>query len=412
MRAIVPVHEIRHRVPEQGRIRMGAKVATSGVDKNGKPKTRPVKLKRLRFTSADRQAIDAIAAKYGGEVTPWQDGPTDGLYQVTVNTAKIPIVLPPDPLSGTPIYEHWSGGGCLRRCDGLNCTLPLADNAAPDAAPAVVECPCRAENRMICKPKTRLNVVLREIPFGGTWRLESTGWNAAEELPGMVDMVMRVQEIGMVMGELGIEERKRIVRGQTKKFVVPALSLPESIDALAAGEMRLHALGKVREIATDTLGMSRPELNAGAPEADEDDWVVDAEIVDDEDGGEAGSLPTGTGSPTDSAPPPHSEGGEPGPATQPPPSPAKRGVQAPKVKALHAALRDALALEEIDVDVDTLRHGLVRLVTKGRSESSAEMTDLEQSEALSLVADLLAGDRRYLGVTEGRLRVSARKEDA
>lgn len=377
MRQIVPVHEIKHRIAEQGRIRMGIKV-DAGFDRDGKPKSRPKKLSRFRFTSSDVAALEVIAQKYGGEVTPWNDGPTDGLHEVTVTQAKIPVVLPPDPLSGSPIYEHWSGGGCLRRCDGLACTLPLADNAGPNAEPAVVECPCRAENRMLCKPKTRLNVALREVPFGGTWRLESTGWNAAEELPGMVDMVLRVQEVGLVCGELSIEERKRVANGRTSRFVVPALSLPESIDALAAGEMRLHALGKVREIATDTLGMApRPELNAGQAETDwfDDDEPVDAEIVDDE----------------------------------PPPSVTTHGVQSPRLKALHAALNDAVSLPEIDVDADTLRHALVRLVTQDRAESSNDLTEPEQREALNLMADLLAGDRRYLGVRDGRLRLSAKK---
>lgn len=393
MRAIIPAHEIKHRVPEQGRVRMGVKV----VGKDGK--TRPKKLSRLRFTSADKHALDVIAEKYGGTVEPWSDGPTDGLYQVTVTTAKIPVVLPPDPLSGTPIYEHWSGGGCLRRCDGLRCTLPLADNAGPDAEPAVVDCPCRAENRMLCKPRTRLNVVLREVPFGGTWRLESTGWNAAEELPGMVEMVMRVQEIGMVMGELGIEERKRVVNGQTKRFVVPALSLPESIDALAAGEMRLHALGKVREIATDTLGVSRPELNVGQAETDWfDDEPVDAEIV--EDVGGSVELDDGASGEKHPSPP------------EPPPPVIHHGVQSPLLKSLHAALRDASELPEITMDADELRHALVALVTKGRAQSSNDLTDLEQREAVTLIADVLAGDRRFLGVRDGRLRLSAKREDS
>lgn len=388
---------------------MGVKVDTGEVDKNGNKKMRPKKLSRFRFTSNDVEALNVIAAKYGGEVTPWNDGPTDGLHEVTVTQAKIPVVLPPDPLGGSPIYEHWSGGGCLRRCDGIDCTLALADNAKPDAEPAVVPCPCRAENRMICKPKTRLNVVLREVPFGGTWRLESTGWNAAEELPGMVEMVMRVQEIGMVCGELSIEERKKVANGRTSRYVVPALSLPESIDALAAGEMRMGALGKVREIDAPAAPQLEP-----APEKDwydEDDEIHDAEIVPDEIAGvsasEERSADPGVTLEPEEGPPDADT-----PRTATPAPIIRHGVQSPTQKALHAALRDAVALPEIDVEVDDLRHALVHLVTNGNETSSAALTDTEATEALRLISDLLEGTRRYLGIRIGRLRLSAKKEDA
>lgn len=222
----------------------------------------------------------------------------------------------------------------------------------------------------------------------------------------------------MVMGELGIEERKRIVNGQTKRFVVPALSLPESIDALAAGEMRLHALGKVREIATDTLGVSRPELNAGQAETDWfDDEPVDAEIVEEPQppctcetfgngvmSGNDGRLPPAEGCPRHGLPP--TDWADPSPPV------THHGVQSPLLKSLHAALRDASELPEIDLGTDDLRHALVCLVTQGRAQSSNDLTEAEQREALNLTADVLAGDRRFLGVRDGRLRLSAKREDS
>lgn len=420
MREIVPIHQIKRRVPEQGRIRMGVKQLTGKLDKNNKPMSRPVKLSRLRFTSQDRAALDVIADKYGGEVTPWTDAPTDAQYQVTVTREKIPVVLPPDPLSGTPIYEHWSGGGCLRRCDGVDCAIPAAD---AEEQQAIIACPCRAENRMACKPRTRLNVVLRDVPFGGTWRIESTGWNAAEELPGMVDMVLTVQETGMVMGELSIGQRTRLVGGQTKKFVVPALSLPESIEALAEGQMRLRSLGKVREIQSDLAA-----LPAGvAVEAElegEPDWI-DAEVVEERDDAPSsadGAPPVGRQSAPSTgggAKPDATETS--GPAGGTAPEPPKRRVQSPRVKALHAGVRQLidvpdvaqhLTSHKIGEQADQLRHGLVLLVTKGRSSSTSETTDAEEAEMLNLVGELLAGDRRLLGFgDDGRVRVSGKRSE-
>lgn len=431
MREIVPVHKIKRRVPEQGRIRMGRKVLTGELDKNNKPKSRPSKLTRLRFTSGDKQALDVIADKYGGDVTPWTEGPHDAQFEVTVTQEKVPIVLPPDPLSGTPIYEHWSGGGCQRRCDGIDCTLPLADNAAPDAEQLVVACPCRAENRMQCKPRTRLNVALREVPFGGTWRIESTGWNAAEELPGQVDMVLTVQETGMVMAELSIAQRTRLVRGQTKKFVVPCLTLPESIEALAAGSMRLKALGQVREIAGNLAALPA----AKEVEDEREDWidgtdeVVDAELVEEPDDdrdrapgapGRSGASSSAGGGEDGDGPAGRSPAGVQTSAGPAAPAPPKRRVQSPRVKALHAGIRQLLDVPDVTAllespkisdQADQMRHGLVLLVTEGRSSSTTDTNDDEQARMLTLVGELLGGERRLIGFADdGRIRLSARKE--
>lgn len=408
MRAIVPVHELKRRVTEQGRIRMGVKepVMENGkakLDRNGKAMTRPKKLNRLRFTSGDRRAMDRIAELYGGTVTPWPEGPTPGLFQCTVDQERIPIVLPPDPLGGTPIYEAWSGGGCLRRCDGVDCTLALADNAGPDAEPAVVPCPCREQDKMLCKPRTRLNVMLRDVPFGGTWRIESTGWNAMEEIPGNVDLILHVQGQGLSQGELSIGQRSRMVNGRMKQFVVPALSLPDSIAQLAEGTMRLNTLGRAPALDLTEL----PALEAGEETDDGgawgDDEVVDAEIVHDEHAGE--EERSGTAGDTESvAPPPRTRG------------------QSPQAKALHAALNDLMKVPEV-VEVlrsigvapesmpDAMRHGLIRLVTEGRNESSAFIDPDQAHRAINLIADMLAGDRRFIGFADdGRARVSAHKD--
>lgn len=399
MKEIVPVHLIKRRVPEQGRIRMGVKQLTGKLDKNNKPMSRPVKLSRLRFTSQDRGALDVIAAKYGGEVTPWPEGPTDGQFQVTVTQEKVPIALPPDPLSGTPIYEHWSGGGCLRRCDGVDCAIPAAD---AEEQQAIIPCPCRAENRMACKPRTRLNVVLREVPFGGTWRLESTGWNAAEELPAQVDTVLALQNANFPKAELSIQHRTRLVGGQTKKFIVPYMSWPESLEEIAAGAIRMSALGKVRELQNDLAAL--PAGSSDEPAVvDAPDWI-DAEAVDD-----AELVDEGTEPPADAE------------TIAPAPAPPKRRTQSPRVKALHAGVRQLIDVPDVSQHLtspkiteasDQLRHGLVLLVTKGRSSSTSETNDAEEAEMLNLVGEILAGDRRLLGFgDDGRVRVSGKRTE-
>lgn len=402
MRAIVPVHELQQRMPEQGRVRMGVQVATGKVGRDGKPVKRPTKLKRFRFTSADKAALDVIAEKYGGEVTPWPEAPTDNQWQVTVTEARIPIILPPDPLAGSPIYEAWSGGGCVRRCDGLQCTLAKAKDARPDAEPAVVDCPCRVENMMICKPTTRLNVVLREVPFAGSWRLESHGWNAASELPGMVAMVKAVQDSGLAAGYLEIQERQ--AEQGAKKFIVPAVGVPESVEAIAAGQVKLAALGKVAELRETLKEIEPPAPKAVRPL--DGDWYDKEGGDDDVAAVAAGVSDVGVGA-ADVGDEPRIDDAE---IVDEPPAKTRKTLS-PRLKALHAGIADVVLLPEVDVDVDTFRHALVRAISKGRTGSSKELDDDGLRVALDVVADLLSGHRTFLGIgDDGRVRVTKRTE--
>lgn len=270
-RQIVPISSLTRRLPEAGRLRTGVK---SG---------RAMKaIETWRMTSHDRQAIEQVAEIYGGTPKPWTDAPTPGQWEVITTAPELNVVLPPDPLGGTPIYEAWSGGGCQRRCDGVTCQTPTS---GPDGTEmAEVGCMCAAKGEMVCKPHTRLSVILPDVRFGGTWRYESaTSWNVAQELPGMVDLIKSLQDKGLTRALLAIEHRKSVSGGKTKKFTIPVLRVADTLDQLAAGHARVTAL---------PAGAPMPELAAGtgpaltpgpAPAEDPDDEIVDAVLVEDED---------------------------------------------------------------------------------------------------------------------------------
>ena len=78
---------------------------------------------------------------------------------------------------------------------------------------------------MLCDPHTRLNVILPDVRFGGTWRIESKGWNASRELPAMINLIYSMQQQGMTVARLSLEKRKKISGGKTRNFVVPKLSV-------------------------------------------------------------------------------------------------------------------------------------------------------------------------------------------
>jgi len=255
--AVTPISQLARRIPEAGRIRMG--------EKGGKGQ--PVAIGDFRFTSHDRVALGQIADMYGGTVTPWSDPKAaEGQWEVRTTAPEIRVVLPPDPLGGSPIYELWGGGGCDRRCDGETAQIVTRGPEGPELAD--VPCICNAKGAMECKVKTRLSVILPEARFAGVWRLDTSSWNAAQELPGMVDMIQAAQARGLPYATLAIKHRRSVQAGQTRKFLVPVLGVAESIEGLMAGAA--NVTGRLPE-----GGPEQAALHAG------DDEVIEAELVDD-----------------------------------------------------------------------------------------------------------------------------------
>ena len=211
-----PILDLQRRLREAGRIRIGDTVASSG--KRG----RPVKLETFRFTSADRRSIDAVARLYGGIIQRWAGAPVGDQFEVVTEAKSIPVVLPPGPLAMSQWYEEWSGGGCTRRCDGV--TETISDSP----------CVCNPDDRD-CKPHTRLSLILRDLEGIGTWRLDTSGWNAATELSGTMDLVGMLQTQGrLVTGRLVLNQRQSKKGGKTMNYAVPGLDLDINVAAMSA----------------------------------------------------------------------------------------------------------------------------------------------------------------------------------
>src|SRR5581483_86103 len=144
--AIKPIM-LQRRFAEAGRIRIGQKV--DGVTKGGKAYTRPDKLDTFRFTSVSRPLIEQIADAYGGTVQQYTPDFRASGWEVISETARIPVIVPPQDIGEKQYMESWAAGRCIRRCDG---EVELLTNRA---------CLCLAADSMVCKPKTRLIVFLR-----------------------------------------------------------------------------------------------------------------------------------------------------------------------------------------------------------------------------------------------------------
>ncbi len=237
----MPINPIilQRRHAEIGRIRLGEKGA----------KGQPVKLTTFRFTSPNRQLIEAVADLYGGTAKPWDNGGKPE-FEVVTDASTVPVIVIKGGLSQW--METWSGGGCIHRCDGINDAITGA------------ECNPKDRNHLAAKPYTRLSTMLRDVESLGAWRMESHGWNAAAEIPAMAELAMYVGDL--VPAVLHLVERRAVKEGKTSRFVVPVLDLLVSkrrlvelvsgnatgMAAIAAAQGPAAIGGRPREVDIDT----------------------------------------------------------------------------------------------------------------------------------------------------------------
>lgn len=258
----------RPRFALQGRIRAGFREGAPPA-RGEKDKRRPQKSSTLIFTSDDRQAIDEIAALYGGTVEPWQE--QDGKWVVRTTSSEVAVVLPPeDTAFYGPYNELWTKSVNKRRCNGVE-----AEVTDDQGGRSLEPCLCRKAQAASCAFTFRCSVILPEITFGGVWRVDTKSEQSAEQLIGVASLI-QTMDIARGAGDTGMHRgRLKLVQMDSGARHYPlwtlALDQGMSMDALAAGET------VVRAIAPGTV--AAPGLPSGVVEED----VAEGVIVDDGD---------------------------------------------------------------------------------------------------------------------------------
>ncbi|MFI9012633.1 hypothetical protein ACIGZI_01205 [Streptomyces griseus] len=236
---------------ELGRIRTGYSRPNPNPDKG----PIPVKSKTFVLTSHSREYVEQAAKLYGGRAEQWTPQRSSiAQWRVITEAPELKAILP----AGDPLHQYnemWGGGGCERRCDGVTELLKG------------VPCVCLAKYgerwyersaRQVCKPTSRIGVFLPDMPDLGVWRLETKSHYAADVLAGGLDTVLQATEgKGLMPVRMWIEQRTRVVDGETKQFqvvmVVP--SLPKLRHALSGPISTAAAL--------DPASLDRPAIEAG-----------------------------------------------------------------------------------------------------------------------------------------------------
>jgi hypothetical protein len=229
----MPIKTLQRRLTQVGVIRLGEQ----RVSQRGK--NYPAKLETLRFTSPSKSLIEAVAAKYGGTVKPWQHT-TGPQFEVITGVKTIPVLVPPQTID--PNYELWGNGFKSRHCDGE--TEKIRNQACLcDPLRAAAQATGRdLKPGDVCKPTTRMSLMLADIPSLGTWKLESHGWNAAAELPMLAESIAAAAQPIPARLELQVREKKLFHPNkpqneqiESRTFMVPVLHFEFVTPAQAFG---------------------------------------------------------------------------------------------------------------------------------------------------------------------------------
>lgn len=194
----------------------------------------PSKLDAFRFTTKSAVIAEAVANLFGGEAHAVTLLNKDKTYEVVTSATSLPVMVPPGDNVISQYMEMWSAGGCQRRCDGETEQLTQTPCKCPFDQDERNE---MAKNGSACKPVTRLNVMLPDLPDLGVWLISSNGWNVAAELGGTAEVLAAARAQGQIIpATLRLEQRQSVKAGQTRKFAVPVLELGHTLRQMTALE--------------------------------------------------------------------------------------------------------------------------------------------------------------------------------
>lgn len=201
----MPLKKLQQTAQEIGRIRLGKKTGNAATS-----------LSTFRLTSANKAAIEQVAKLYGGKVTACTDKDLKGQFETTIQRDELPCYVAPVPVS--QYMEAWESGECLRRCDQETELL----SGEP--------CKCEALGDNLCRPKTRMAVILYDVPGIGVWRVEAGSWEAARSLGQTAQLLSHYAGVStdFLPVSLAIEQRSGRFRDKDGKkkmsrWVVPVI---------------------------------------------------------------------------------------------------------------------------------------------------------------------------------------------
>jgi hypothetical protein len=415
----VALLDIQKRMTTIAKVRLGMKTD------RGAPK----KLETFRVTSPSKDVVEAVSMLYGGTVGEWKpDAKAPAQWEVITDASTFDVVVAPGQVLSS-FYELWNNGGCQRRCNGLQ-QVDVHDQPSGEAC----LCPGDVNDRQAlaakgqaCKPTTRFQFMIRDLPVIGLALLESHGYYAAVELSGMAELLEYATKRGLyIPAKLRLDQRTSKKNGQTMRYAVPVLELSASftqINEALGGAINTPQSLQSGQPAVAALpvagpGPSRPALPAGerVPETVTAAPASRAPLPSSPRGRAAKvALPADRPPlPADpsftieasTVPMPSDPGDRPlklVPAPPPQPSDPFEGLPGCDGPAdSKRAQQLAQAARRAGIEDDT-RHALVEWVTDGRTASGAEVNDDEAGRLHLLFSELKRGKRTMTFDPDGKV---------
>ena len=156
----MPIIDRQKKGHQIGEIRIGVLIRPE----KGKPY--PSKLDTFRFTTKSAHIAEAVATLLGGTARATTLNNGTSTYEVITDVTELPVMVPPGRAAISQWYEQWSAAGCARRCDGETEVLKNQPCVRPADQERRAEL---AKSGSACKPTTRLNVMLPDLPDLGVW---------------------------------------------------------------------------------------------------------------------------------------------------------------------------------------------------------------------------------------------------
>jgi len=245
----MPLLDIQRQGQQTGRIRLGKIIQT---DKG----PRPVAIDTFRFTTASEYTVHKVADLYDGTVERWRNE-----WEVITSQTRLYVLVPPRDAVISQWYEKWNKGGCERRCDSITeqltggpCLCPHAKNPADpeQVLKAALERDRLAKTGKACSRRTRLNVMIPDLPDLGVWRLDTGSFWAASEMADKVRILEAARAQGIYLpAVVRSDPRARIKNGMTTKFNVPVVELLNTVRELVSGQLRGAQLANLLPPAPD-----------------------------------------------------------------------------------------------------------------------------------------------------------------
>lgn len=227
-------------------------------------KMRPSKLTTFRLTSPDQHKITSAAEVYGGTPRPWEPGNNQpGQWEVITEADRMPVTVPPGSpveqdymlFGGRPVVRQRLCDGRIERMSGEPCKCP-AD---------LLQRRTRAAVGAACKPTTRLQLILADLPGLGVWQLTSRGDSAADELAATAELIRQAAAAGTYLpAVLRLEQRRSTGSGEVHQYAVPVLDIGASLTAIQSGAFST-GLPAVTSGARTALTASQAELPPPPP---------------------------------------------------------------------------------------------------------------------------------------------------